>query len=255
MTVRVERRDAVAVVTLDNPPLNLLTMALRAQLTELAGDLAHDDAVRAVVLAGAGGKAFSAGSDVREFPTDPEAGRERSRLEHRCYDALAGLPQPVVAALHGHVLGGGLELALACDLRVAEATARLGLPEVHLGVFPAGGGTQRLPRAVGAGRAKELMFLGATLDAAEAARIGLVNRVVDAGQARDAAIALAEQIAGRPAGAVRAIKTAVDSGLADGPRAGAETEGRLIAQVFGSYDAREGVAALLDKREPRFEHR
>jgi enoyl-CoA hydratase/carnithine racemase len=250
----VEHDGGVAVITLDNGPLNLLTMADRAELVAVAGRLGGDRGTRAVVLAGAGAKAFCAGSDVTEFPRSAEAGRERARQEHACYAAVAALPQPVIAALHGHVLGGGVELALACDIRVADATARIGLPEVKLGLFPSGGGTQRLPRLIGASRAKELMFLGRTVDAGEAARLGVVDHVVEAGHAVEGARDLAAEIATRPALAVRAIKEAVDRGLADGVVAGTALEERLVGELFASHDAREGVAALLAQRPPLFEH-
>jgi enoyl-CoA hydratase/carnithine racemase len=255
VAVGVEQDGSVAVITLSNGPLNLLTVADRAALVTVAERLRADRATRAVVLAGAGGKVFCAGSDVREFPADPEAGRERARQEHRCYAAVASMPQPVIAALHGHVLGGGLELALACDIRIADATARIGLPEVNLGLFPSGGGTQRLPRLIGASRAKELMFLGETVDAEDAARFGIVDHVVAVGGAVDRACELARSIASRPALAVQAIKQAVDCGVVDGMVAGTALEERLIGPLFASHDAREGVAALLARRAPLFEHR
>jgi enoyl-CoA hydratase/carnithine racemase len=255
LALRVEQVGAVAVITLDNGPLNLLTMADRAELLAVAGRLRDDRATRAVVLAGSGPRAFCAGSDVTEFPGDAEAGRERARQEHACQAAVAALPQPVIAALQGHVLGGGVELALACDIRVADSTARIGLPEVKLGLFPSGGGTQRLPRLIGASRAKELMFLGETIGADDAARLGIVDHVVYAGRSRARARELAAEIAARPALAVQAIKAAVDGGLACGMAAGSALEERLIGELFASHDAREGVAALLARRTPIFEHR
>jgi enoyl-CoA hydratase/carnithine racemase len=179
----------------------------------------------------------------------------RARIEHDAYQRLQRLPQPVIAALRGYVLGGGLELALACDLRVADETAQLGLPEIRLGVFPAGGGTQRLSRLIGAPRAKELMLLGEPIDVHEAQRLGLVNRVVPPGEALDAALDLARNIAERPGLAVRAIKRAVDGGLEEGPERGEELEREQISRLYGSHDAREGVAAFLERRPPRFEHR
>jgi enoyl-CoA hydratase/carnithine racemase len=230
-------------------------MAIRAQLQAAAEAIATDDQVRAVVIAGAGGRAFSVGSDIREFPADATAGLERARQEHACYDAIAALPQPTVAALEGLALGGGFELALACDLRVATANLRLGLPEVSLGVFPSGGGTQRLPGLIGPSLAKEHMFLGEPWGADDALRLGLVNRVVPEGTALSAAIELAMAIAERPARAVRAIKAAVDGGLRDGGQYGRLLEETLIAELFTSHDAQEGVRAFLAKRAPRFTHR
>ena len=245
----------VAVLTVDNPPLNLLTTAMRRRLARLAGDLGRRNDIRVVVLTGTGDRAFSAGSDVHEFPHDPDTGMRRARIEQDAYQRLQRLPQPVIAALRGHVLGGGLELALACDLRVADETARLGLPEIRLGIFPAGGGSQRLPRLIGAPRAKELMLLGEPIDAHEAQRLGLVNRVVPPGEALGAALDLARAIAEQPGLAVRAIKRAVDGGLEEGPERGEELEREQISRLYGSHDAREGVAAFLERRPPRFEHR
>jgi enoyl-CoA hydratase/carnithine racemase len=253
--VRLERRDAVALVTLDNPPLNLLSVALKQALAATFAELARDGDTRAVVLAGAGERAFSAGSNVREFPDDEGRGRAMSQLEHDLYDRIDRFPSPVFAALGAATYGGGLELAMACDVRVAADDVRLGLPEVKLGVFPSGGGTQRLPRLVGEGRAKLLMLLGETVSAAEAERIGLVDRVVPPGRALPAALEMAEQIVRSPAPAVRAILEAVDVGLAEGRAAGFAREQDLIARVFLTDDAREGVAAFLAKREPRFRHR
>lgn len=252
--VLVEKVDGVACVELRNPPLNVLTAEIRSELIEITRDLGVDSEVRAVVLYGSG-KAFSAGSDVREFPHDEANGRTRARLEHECAHALERLPQPVIAALHGHVLGGGLELALACDLRIAETTTRIGLPEIELGVFPSGGGTYRLPRLVGPARAKQLVLLGTILDAHEAERIGLVDQLVDESAGRRAALDLARRIADKPARATRAIKRAMNTNPTNAADIGDPVEEQLIAELFTSYDAREGVAAFLEKREPRFEHR
>lgn len=245
----------VAVVRIENPPLNLLTMDMRAALQQAAESIRADAAIRAVVLESAGDRAFCAGSDIREFPASAQAGRERAIREHACYDAFAGLPQPVVAALHGHVLGAGLELALACDLRVAEQTCRLGLPEVKLGVFPSGAGTQRLPRVIPPSAAKKMMFLGEIVEADRAAELGLVDEVVDPGQAAERALELAHEIAAQPALSVQAIKRAVDHGLSFGVRAGQALEAELIAGLFASHDAQEGVQAFLESRTPRFRHR
>jgi enoyl-CoA hydratase/carnithine racemase len=253
--VGIDMRGNVALVTLDNPPLNLLTMQARAELRAFAASARATREIRAVVISGAGERAFCAGSDITEFPADSVGGRARARQEHACYDAIADLPQPVLAALHGHVLGGGLELALACDLRVADADVQVALPEVNLGVFPSGGGTQRLPRIVGAARAKELMFLGAKLDAEEAARVGIVDRVVAPGTALAETMALAEAIARQPARAVQAIKRCVDRGLDHGTTVGRHLEERLIGELFESHDAREGVSAFLEKRAAVFNHR
>jgi len=251
----VTRRGPVAVVELSNPPLNLLTMSLRSALREAALDIGADSSIRAVVLRSAGERAFSAGSDIREFPPDPEAGAKRALQEHACYDAIAEMPQPVVAALQGHVLGGGLELAMACDVRIAEDTAKFGLPEVKLGIFPSGGGTQRLPRLVPPATAKRMMFLGEVVEAAQACALGLVDEVVRHGEGGAAALAMAERIAEQPRLAVQAIKKAVNHGLEFGTRAGQGMEASLVSQLFASHDTVEGVRAFLESRTPQFRHR
>jgi enoyl-CoA hydratase len=253
-SLSVAREGPVAVLELSNPQLNLLTMELRAALREAARDTGADSSVRAVVLRSTGERSFSAGSDIREFPADPGAGAKRAVEEHGCYDAVAAMPQPVVVAMQGHVLGGGLELAMSGDLRVAEESAKLGLPEVRLGVFPSGGGTQRLARLLPPSRAKRMMFLSEVVDAAEAHRLGLVDEVVPTGQAHDAAMALAQRIADQPRLAVQAVKRAVDHGLRHGVDAGQSMEVQLIAQLFASHDAQEGVRAFLESRAPRFQH-
>lgn len=240
-------------IVLDNRPVNALTMAMRAELVGVAEGLGDDDGVRAVILRGEG-RGFSAGSDVREFPATEDEGRERAHAEHACVEAVERLPMPALAALHGHVLGGGLELALGCDLRIAEESARIGLPEVNLGLFPSGGGATRLARLVGAARAKELMFTGTVLSAAEAHALGIVDHVVPEGAAADRALELAGTIAARPARAVRAIKRVVTATHEDTDRAGLATEAELIAELFTTDDAREGVAAFLAKRAPEFRH-
>lgn len=240
-----EVRDGVAVLTVRNPPLNLLTMSVREQLAGHADQLRNDPECRAVVITGDGTRAFSAGSDVREFPTDAEAGSRRARLEHAWFDALESMPQPMVAALEGHVLGGGLELALCADLRVASRTARLGTPEVTLGLLPCGGATQRLPRLVGPSRAKKLLLLGRPIDAERALAIGLVDELAPPGQALAAALELASRLAQASPGAVQAIKRAVGVGLAEGVESGMRFEEDRVGPLFASDTARASVAALL----------
>lgn len=246
----------VSVLELRNPPMNLVTAALTAQLREALTAIEQHDDVRAVVVAGAGDRAFCAGSDIKEFPAlRGRAAEGKVLLEKLVYRQLADLPAPTIAAIDHDALGGGLELALCCDLRIAAPGARLGLPEVRLGVIPGSGGTQRLPRIIGPARAKELVLTGAIIDAGEAERIGLVNRIVPAGTARDAALAVAREIAERGPLAVRAAKrlidlagrTSLDEGLA------AETDESV--RIFDTEDLAEGAAAFLGKRPPRFRAR
>jgi enoyl-CoA hydratase/carnithine racemase len=251
--VHLELQGPVALLRIDNGRLNLLTRELRAQLASHAKELAgRPTEVRAVVVTGGEG-AFSAGSDIREFPPDAAVGLELARGEHACCNAIASMPQPTIAALEGHVLGGGLELAVACDLRVAAADASLAMPEVSLGVYP-GECAQTLPRLVGPARAKQLMLVGGRIDAERAERIGLVDEVAPAGGAVAAALELAGTIAEHPGLAVRAIKAAVDEEsheLSGERRAGHE---QTMSRMFESHDAQEGVRAFLERREPEFRH-
>ena len=250
----VQTSDGVATIEIDAPPLNLLTMDLRSQLCRAALEIGADDEVRAVVVGSARPGVFSAGSDIREFPTDSGEGLVRAAHEQACFDALARMPQPVLARLSGHVLGGGLELALACDIRIADSSARLALPEAGLGVFPTGGGTQRSTRILGPSRAKLLMMLGDAVPAEQARSWGLVDEVVEPSELVGHTHDLARRIAARPARAVQSIKAAVEHGAAHGVAAGLAKEVEL-AVVFGSADAQEGVAAFLESRAPRFRHR
>jgi enoyl-CoA hydratase len=248
----------VARLTLVNPPLNLVTRELLAELDEALAALeaAAPGDVRAVVVTGSGERAFSAGSHVREFEAQRgPGGRERLALEERTTTRLAALPMPTIAAIEGNALGGGLELALACDLRVASMRAKLGLPEVRLAVIPGAGGTQRLPRVVGPARAKELILTGRVLEAGEAARIGLVHEVVPAGEAVARAHAIGDEIAARGPVAVREAKrlldTALDMPLADG--LDAELEASL--RVFATDDLLEGARSFFEKRDPDYHGR
>jgi enoyl-CoA hydratase len=248
----------VARLTLVNPPLNLVTRELLDELNEALGTLeaAEPGDVRALVVTGAGERAFSAGSHVGEFEAQRgPGGRERLALEERTSTRLAALPMPTIAAIEGNALGGGLELALACDLRVASSRAKLGLPEVRLAVIPGAGGTQRLPRVVGLARAKELILTGRVLDADEAARIGLVHEVVPAGEAVHRATEIGEEIAARGPIAVREAKrlldAALDTPLEDGLRA--ELEASL--RVFATDDLLEGSSSFFAKRDPEYRGR
>jgi enoyl-CoA hydratase len=243
----------VALVELDNPPLNLVTAAMTERLGAALDRVAADPGVRAVVVTGAGERAFCAGSDVKEF--EGLAGRVAERkllLEKLVYRKLAELRVPTIAAIDGDALGGGLELALCCDLRVASARARLGMPEVRLGVIPGSGGTQRLPRVVGPARAKELILVGDLLGAEAAGRIGLVNAVVPAGEALAEAKAMAEKIARRGPLAVREAKRLIDLAPDVELDAGLAAELDASERVFASGDMLEGARAFFEKRPPDF---
>jgi enoyl-CoA hydratase len=249
---------AVAHLTLANPPLNLVTRELLLELSAALGTLeaAAPGDVRAVVVSGAGDRAFSAGSHVGEFESQRgPAGRERHALESGTADRLARLPMPTIAAIEGNALGGGLELALCCDIRVASETSRLGLPEVRLAVTPGAGGTQRLPRVVGAARAKELILTGRVLTATEAERIGLVSRVVPSGQALAAADEIAAEIATRGPVAVREAKRLIDLATDTDLATGLAAELDATDRVFATDDLVEGATAFFAKRDPEYRGR
>jgi enoyl-CoA hydratase len=246
--------DAVATITLNRPEVhNAQNDAMRRDLTRCFEGLVNDDAVKVVVVTGAGDKAFSAGADIREFvaPLVPVQFREhRRRVEYR--SIMERCPQPILAAINGFALGGGLELALACDIRVAAANATLGLTEINLAIIPGGGGTQRLPRLVGRGKALEMILTGARIPADEALRIGLVERVVPAGEALEATAELARAIAAKAPVALRYAKEAVVKGLELPLADGLRLEGDLSTLLRTTEDRVEGAKAFLEKRAPRW---
>jgi enoyl-CoA hydratase len=248
----------VAHLELVNPPLNLVTRELLEELAEALrkiGASAPGD-VRAVVVSGRGDRAFSAGSHVGEFEGQRgSGGRERHELESGVGRQLAELPMPTIAAIEGNALGGGLELALCCDLRIASETASLGLPEVRLAVTPGAGGTQRLPRVVGAARARELILTGKVLTANEAERIGLVNEVVPARAALARAMAIGEEIAARGPIAVREAKRLIDLATETAIDAGLAAELDASDRVFATDDMLEGARAFFEKRDPDYHGR
>jgi len=246
----------VAHLELVNPPLNLVTRELTEQLRDALTRLAAADDVRAVVVSGHGERAFSAGSHIGEFEgLRGRVAEGKLLLEKLVYRQLANLPMPTIAAIEGDALGGGLELALCCDIRIASERAKLGLPEVRLAVLPGSGGTQRLPRVVGPARAKELILTGRILGAAEAERIGLVNAVVPAGEALAAADAMAAEIAERGPLAVREAKRLIDSALDLDLDAGLAAELDASERIFDSEDMLEGAKAFFKKRPPSYRGR
>ena len=243
----------MAVLLLKNPPVNALSTAVLEELRGELGRLASDGAVRAVVLAGDGAN-FSAGADLKELASvEPSQAPQLLARAVQAFSALAGLAVPTVAAVHGLAVGGGLELALACDLRVADDSAKFGAPEVAHGLMPAYGGTQRLPRLIGVAKAKELIFTGGLLPAPEALRLGLVNKVVGGGQELRAARDLAHTIGQRAPRAVRAAKRAITAGSDLDLAEALALEARLFAsEVLPSEDLLEGIRAFVERRPPKF---
>ena len=232
--VRVERReDGVAVVTLDNPKVNALSQELLNELGEVFAALGEDPP-GAVVVTG-GERLFAAGADVTQFSAERAA--DIAATFHRVLDAVAAFPRPTIAAISGYALGGGCELAMACDFRIASEKAVFGQPEILLGIIPGGGGTQRLPRLVGASRAKELIFTGRQVKADEALAIGLGDEVVAPEDLHDRALALASELAAGPVQAIALAKAAID---------GEVTEQQAFTDVFQTEDATIGVQSFLD---------
>jgi enoyl-CoA hydratase/carnithine racemase len=255
--IRYDASDGVATVTLNRPEVhNAMNAAMRRDLWRCFEGLVTDDAVRVVIVTGAGDRAFSAGADIREFtaPQVPTVFREqRRRVEFR--SLIERCPQAIIAAIGGHCFGGGLELALACDIRIASADSRLGLTEVDLAIIPGGGGTQRLPRLIGRGKALEMILTAARIDAAEAARIGIVERVVPAGEALKAARELAATLAAKAPVALRYAKEAVVKGLELPLTDGLRLENDLATLLRTTEDRVEGAKAFLEKRKPRWQGR
>jgi enoyl-CoA hydratase/carnithine racemase len=256
--IEVETADGVATVTVDNPPVNALDDATLAGLGDAARGLAADDEVRAVVLTGAGERAFLAGADlaaIRDHLGVAGGMDDHVALTRPTFEAWRLLPQPVIAAVQAHAVGGGLEFALICDLIVADRKAKLGVPEVTLGLIPGGGGTQRLPRRVAPAVAREMLLLGGLIDAGRAREIGIVNEVTEPGAAVDRAHELALRLAALPAVAVRAIKAAARASAEVGLDEGLDLERDLFLEAAASADAREGADAFLGRRRPKFRNR
>jgi enoyl-CoA hydratase/carnithine racemase len=253
--VLVAAADGVGVLTLDNPPMNLVTLPLTRALTAALDRLADEAAVRVLIVTGAGERAFCAGSDIKEFAAvaDDVVGKKLV-AENTAFSQLARFPKPTIAAINGVAFGGGLELAVCCDLLVAAADARLALPEVKLGVFPGSGGTIRVPRRIGEGRAKQLMFTGEPIDAETALAWGLVNRVVPRGQALAAARELAATLARLPGRALSIMKEAVAVGIEYAEADAVHRTLGLSAAVFQTQDCREGARAFMAKEPARFRH-
>ena len=255
-TILVDKRGSVALVTVNRPDkLNALNSTVRRELVHAFGALGADDSVRAIVLAGAGEKAFIAGADITEFAGRAPLEQRAAMRTDSVYEAASQCAKPIIAAIHGYCLGGGCELSMACDLRIASEDARLGQPEVNLGIIPGGGGTQRLPRLVGEGYAMKMILTGDWIPAAEALRIGLVEEVVPRDKLLERALEIAGKIAEKSPVAVRLAREAIKASRRTGLDEVLELEGNLFAVGFSSQDKEEGVAAFLEKRKPTFKGR
>jgi enoyl-CoA hydratase len=250
-----EKKDGIARMIINRPEKrNALNRAARLEMVKVLEDVKGDPSARILVISGAGGKSFIAGSDLTELSVFSPLEMEQfmATLAQQLYTRFEQLEKPVIAMIDGLCLGGGLELALACDVRIASKQSRFGQPEILIGIMPGGGGTQRLPRLVGAGIAKELMFTGRTIDAEEALRIGLVNQICPPDQLEDIVMKLAGTIANQSPLVLKWIKKSIEVGQETGLRMGLDYEALAECLLFTSRDREEGMSAFFEKRKPVF---
>jgi enoyl-CoA hydratase len=250
--IRVEREEAVAIVTIDRQDaMNALDVVTLTELRDRLRELANDDSARVVILTGAGEKAFVAGADIKYMShLDVGQAKEWGALGHETGALLETMPKPTIGAINGFALGGGCELAVACDLRYAGSGAKLGQPEVNLGIIPGWGGTQRIARLCGLGVAKDLILTGRIVDAEEALRVGLVNALHD--PVLDKAREVATMLAAKSPIALRLMKDLANRSLGGDHAQNLAAEGETFGELFSSEDAKEGMTAFVEKREPRF---
>lgn len=256
-TLVVEQRGPVGIVTLNRPDkMNALNRKVVAELDAVFTEYRREEGIRAIILTG-GEKIFGAGADIEELGEIKSVfdGHDFSNSVHRLFSDIENMPKPVIAAIAGFALGGCLELALTCDIRIASEGAKLGLPEITLGLLPGGGGTQRLLRLIGPGWAKWMLYTGKPLDAAECYRIGLLQQVVPQGTLLEAAMKIAEEMAARPAVALGTIKDLVNTGAGMDLTTALHYEARGFGMLFNTEDYREGTRAFVEKRRPQFKHR
>jgi enoyl-CoA hydratase len=252
-TLIIEKEEGFAIVKLNRPPVNSLNAQAYSDIYNAFCELENDDSVGAIILTGTGEKAFAAGLDVKEV-----AGKSIpdyftfARGVRTCLDKVESIHKPTIAALFGFVFGGGCELALACDIRIAATDASIGCPEINLGIIPGSGGTQRLPRLVGMAKAKELLFLGDTVSGDEAYRIGLVNKVTTKDKLMDESKSTAKKLAAKPGVALSLLKNAINNGMNMDLQSAITYENNCFVVTYVSEDGREGFQAFNEKRKPVF---
>lgn len=252
----VTTEDKVCTLTISNPPANLLSRAVLTEINGFLDGVAKDPNVKALVITGAG-TFFIVGADVKEISElkDSTAGKEASRLGQQVFDKLERLPIPSIAAINGHCLGGGNELAMSCSIRIANERARIGQPEINLGILPGFGGTQRLPRLVGKSKALELNLTGDMINGKAAEAMGLVNKAVPEEEVLKQAMGMAKKIAGKSRPAVERILRLTREGLAMPLEQAFQLESELFGELCDGHDMKEGLKAFLEKRQPKFEDR
>jgi enoyl-CoA hydratase len=257
--VFLEKENGIATIIIDNPPVNTLSAAVIQQLSDVVDEIENDPQVIVVIITGAGNKSFVAGGNIKEFPEwmgkGEEYGLMKSLWLQNPLNKLDKLSKPTIAAINGFALGGGCELALACDIRIAEEHVLIGLPEVKLGLFPGAGGSQRLPRLIGEGKAKEMMFTGEPITAKEAEKIGLVNYAVPKDKAYEKAKEIAGKITNYSLSSLSYLKKAIQEGMAKSLEDGLNVEAKYFGKVFETEDVLEGVTAFIEKRKPNFIHK
>ncbi|MBP2645499.1 MAG: 3-hydroxybutyryl-CoA dehydratase [Firmicutes bacterium] len=246
--------NGIGTITINRPKvLNALNLDTLKELDSLLDKIAKDSSVKVVIITGSGEKAFVAGADIASMqPYTALEGRSFAKAGQAVFNKLENLPQPVIAAINGFALGGGCELVMACDIRIAAENAKFGQPEVSLGITPGFGGTQRLPRLIGKGRAKELLFTGDTIDAQEAYRLGLANKVISREELMETAKALAEKIMSRSPKAVELCKAAVNEGMDTDLETAVAYEAEVFGLCFATADQKEGMTAFIEKRKAAF---
>lgn len=247
-----EKEEKIGYLTLDSPPVNALEKQVLDELDQVLDEVPRD--VDVVIVTGAGGKAFVAGADINDFLNlSKDEGMELVRKGQRIFQKLEDLEQPTIAAIDGFALGGGLELALACDIRIATPKSQIGLPETGLGIFPGYGGTQRLPRLIGEGKAKQLIFSADPVSAEEAKQIGIIEEVAE--DAMEAAKALANRMNSRGPIALRKAKKVINEGLDKPLQEGLELEAESFGELCETEDMQEGATAFFEKRKPQFKRK
>ena len=251
--IQLNKENGVATITLNRPPMNPLNSQIFRELAQAADELQADASVEAVIITGAGDKAFAAGADISEMmnltPIEAYTFCQGSRT---AFEKIENMGKPVIAAINGMALGGGCELALCCDFRLAADTAKFGQPEINLGIIPGAGGTQRLTRLIGAAKTKELIFLGDVYDALAAERLGLVNKLFPAESLMEEAQKLAERLASKPAVAMKMAKAAINTGVNMDITTALTLEIQNFVIAFTSDDCKEGIGAFVEKRKPNF---